>query len=241
MFWKESKGLKSLSTSAKIALTGFLIIVGISYLFGFMNIYFTYSPIDKEAGLSLRDIQIAFYGSREETKLEKSIDGTMREYFTTDGEYNTVKEWISAGAAEKDFASVQMIFDNSCNTCHSEDVKVAGVSLQTFDDVKQYLVQDTGKSVSRLVSLSHTHLFSIVAIVFLLVFIFSFTLFPEKFKQFLFTLSFLAVVIDVGAWWLAKASSALAPVVLIGGALVAVSFALLILLSLFDMWARKSS
>ncbi len=239
MFWKESKGLKSLPASAKIAITAFLILTGISYLLGFMNIYFTYSPIDKQEGLSLNDIRIAFYGAREETKLEKAIDGTMREYFATDDEYKRVKDWIHAGAGEKEFEPVKAIFDNSCNSCHSKDVKVAGVALDSYDEVKPFLAQDTGKSISRLVSLSHTHLFSIVAIMFLLSLVFSFTLFSDKIKQSIFGLAFFAAALDIGAWWLAKFSASLAPLVLIGGALVAISFALLILLSLYDMWVRK--
>jgi hypothetical protein len=241
MFWKDSKGLRNISKSAKVAVTAFLILIGISYLFGFMNIYFTYSPIDEEKGLSLNDIRFSFYGKRDVTKLEKSIDGTMREYFTSDEDYNSVKAWIQAGADEKDFEPIKTIFDNSCNTCHSADAAVAGAVLENYDGVEPYLQQDTGKSVSRLVSLSHTHLFTIVTIIFLLSFIFSFTLFSEKFKQFIYGLAFFAAALDIGGWWLAKSAAVLAPFVIIGGVLVAISFALLILLSLYDMWVRKST
>jgi hypothetical protein len=241
MFWKESKGLRTLSKSAKTAVTAFLLLIGISYIFGFVTIYLTYSPIDHEAGLSITDIRYAFWGKREETKLEKSIHGTMKEYFADDAEYNTVRAWITAGGDEKDFEPIKTIFDNSCNTCHSQDVKVAEVALETYEDVSLYLVQDTGKTISRLASLSHTHLFSILTVIFLLSFIFSFTLFSDKFKQFIYGLAFFATALDVGSWWLAKFFATLAPLVLVGGALLAVSFALLILLSLYDMWVRKST
>ncbi len=239
MFWKESKGLHTLSKSSKTAITAFLILTGIAYIFGFMNIYLTYSPVDEEKGLSINDIRYAFNGKREATRLEKSIDGSMREHFASDAEYNTVKTWISVGAEEKDFGPVKAVFQNSCLTCHSADVAVADVVLENFNDVKPYLQQDTGKSVSRLVSISHTHLFAILTVIFILTFIFSFTKFPEGFKQFLYGLAYFAVALDIGSWWLAKSSAGLAPFVLLGGGLVAVSFALLILLSLYDMWVRK--
>ena len=87
MFWKETTRLKDVSTSSKIAISLFLIICGIGYLFGFFNILLSYSPIDQEKGLSIRDIQIAFYGARESTVLEGSIDGTMKEYFESEGDY----------------------------------------------------------------------------------------------------------------------------------------------------------
>jgi hypothetical protein len=241
MFWKESKGLNTLSKSSKTAVTAFLILIGIAYIFGFMNIYLTYSPVDKEKGLSINDIRYSFYGRREVTALEKSIDGSMREHFASDSEYNTVKAWIAAGAQEKDFGPVQTVFQNSCLTCHSADVAVAGVVLDKYSNVEPYLQQDTGKSISRLVSLSHTHLFAILTVIFILTFIFSFTRFPDGVKQFIYGLAYFAVALDVGSWWLAKSSAKLASFVLLGGTLLAVSFILLILLSLYDMWLRKKA
>ncbi len=239
MFWKESKGLKQLPKSSRIALSAFLILTGISYIFGFLNIYFTYSPIDKEKGLSITDIRIAYYGAREGTKLEKSIDGNMKEYFASDEEYNSVKSWISAGAKEKEFSPVKGIFKNSCIDCHSSDAKVGGVLLESYEDTKPYLKEDTGKSVPRLISLSHTHLFSIVTVLFLLSFVFSFTLFSEKLKQIIFGLAYFAAAFDIGSWWLAKSSGALAPLVTIAGSLVGISFIILVLLPLYEMWIKK--
>lgn len=241
MFWKESRGLNTVTKSSKIALTAFLILIGVAYIFSFTTIYITYSPIDKEAGLSIKDIQTAYYGSREETKLEKSIDGTMREYFESEEDYSSVKSWVSAGAAEKDFAAVKEIFERSCNGCHSSDIKIAGAALETYEEVEPLLKQDTGKSVSRLVSLSHTHLFGLMPILFILAFIFSFTTFPEKFKQFIFSIAFFAAAFDIGSWWLAKSSGGLAFLIVIAGSLVGISFAVLILLPLYEIWLKKKA
>ena len=152
-----------------------------------------------------------------------------------------VKDWIHAGGNEKDFETVQSVFENSCVSCHSRDVQVADVVLETYEDVESYLVQDTGKPLSRLVSLSHTHLFGIVTVLFILSLIFSFTLFSEKVKMAVYAISYFAAIADVGAWWLAKLSPILAPLVILGGALLAVSFVLYILLSLYDMWVRKQA
>ena len=239
MFWKESRGLNTVTKSSKIALTAFLILIGVAYIFSFTTIYITYSPIDKEAGLSIKDIQTAYYGSREETKLEKSIDGTMREYFESEEDYSSVKSWVSAGGAEKDFAAVKEVFEKSCNSCHSSDIKIAGAALETYEEVEPLLKQDTGKSVSRLVSLSHSHLFGIVSILFILTFIFSFTTFPEKFKQFIFSIAFFAAAFDIGSWWLAKSSGELAFLIVIAGSLVGISFGVLILLPLYEIWLKK--
>ncbi len=111
MFGKEKKGLKNLSVSSRIAVTAFLLLMGIAYIFAFLNIYFTYSPVDQKAGLSMADIRLSFYGSRKSTILEKAINGSMKQYFAGDKEYNTVKDWISGGAKEKDYKPVKKIFD----------------------------------------------------------------------------------------------------------------------------------
>ena len=240
MFWKEPTGLKTLSKSSKIAVTAFLIIAGIGYLLGFANIVLSYSPVDQEPGMSIRDIQISFYGARDKTALEGSIDGTMKEYFSSEADYQATKNWLAEGATEEGFAEIAPIFEVSCNICHSTDAEVAGVVTETYADLEPFLAQDTGKSISRLVSLSHTHVLATLPVVFLLVFIFSFTKFKENLKIGVVTLSFVAIILDVGTWWLAKLSAAAAPLVIVGGVSLAVSFALLVLLSLYEMWVKKA-
>jgi hypothetical protein len=240
MFWKEPTGLKNIPLSSKIGISILLITAGIGYLLGFANIYLSYSPADEQPGISVQDIRITFYGAREETTLEKAIDGSMRGYFSDEAGYQATKDWIAAGAPESGFPRIKEIFDASCSTCHSADAQVAGVVTETYDDVAQYLQQDTGKPVSRLVSLSHTHVLGTLAVMFVLIFIFSFTLYKEWIKIVVITFSSLAIPVDIGSWWLAKLSGALAPLVILGGLTMALSFAALILLSLYELWIRKA-
>lgn len=240
MFWKETKGLKELNISSKIAVTAFLIIAGIGYLFGFLNILVTYSPIDQKAGLAIKDIQIAFYGAREQTILEGSIDSTMKEYFQGESDYNAIKEWIASGGTEESFPTVKPIFESSCDMCHSKDAAVAGVVTETYKDVESELAQDTGKSISRLISISHTHILASLPVIFLLFFVFSFTLYGEKFKIIMAYFSFASILLDVGSWWLAKLSPAMAPLVIVGGSTLALTFGILVVLSLWELWIKKT-
>ncbi len=239
MFYKEIKDLKKLSVSLKIAITSFLIIAGIGYILGFLNIYFTYSPVDKKPGLSLTDISLSFLGSGKTTKLEKAIDGSMHQYFENEKDYNEVKEWIISGGNKEQFSTIKKIIDPSCNECHSSKAKVADVILESYDDIGQYLIKDTGKSLSRLVSISHTHILGILPIIFILTLIFSFTLYSERLKSFVIGFAFFSIVLDIGSWWIVKYF--VVPVILIpiGGAFLALSFLMLIILSLFEMWIKK--
>jgi hypothetical protein len=240
MFWKDPKGLKSIPMYSKIGISILLIVAGIGYLLGFANIVVTYGPIDEKPGISVADIRIAFYGARQKTKLEKAIDGSMKQYFVDEAGYQATKEWIASGGKEGDFPRIKEILDVSCNTCHSAEAQVAGVVTVEYADVAQYLKQDTGKSVSRLISLSHTHVHGTLPVMFVLIFIFSFTLYKDWIKTLVIAFSAAAILADVGAWWLAKLAGFLAPVVILGGLTLALANAALILLSLYELWIKKA-
>jgi cytochrome c5 len=239
MFWRETKGLAGIPLASKLALTVLLVVAGAGYLLGFLNIYLTYSPVDQKPGMSLEDISMSFYGARGGTKLEKSIDGSMRQYLASDAEYQAVKDWLAGGATEMGFAQIKPIFDASCSSCHSTEAAVADVVTADYADLAPLLKQDTGKSVPRLVSISHTHVLATLAVIFLLVFIFSFARYPQGLKGLVMVFAGLAILLDVGSWWLAKLSPALAILVILGGVSLALSFLALIVLSLVDLWFGK--
>ena len=241
MFWKDSLDMQELPLSSKIGITAFLLLAGVGYLLGFANILLTYSPTDQEPGLSLTDIRIAFYGARDKTALEASIDGSMKQYFTSDADYEEVKAWLDAGFSEEGFLELEPIMAVSCNSCHSAGAQVAGVVTETYKDIEGWLVQDTGKSVGRLVSLTHTHLMSTMVLLFGLVMIFSRTQFSELIKRIVISVAFCALVADLGAWWLAKLAGPMAIFVILGGAALGTSFAAIVVLSLYDLWLRKTA
>jgi hypothetical protein len=240
MFWKETTRLKEMPVSSRVAITGFLIVCGIGYLLGFFNIYVTYALVDEQPGMSMNDIAYSFYGKREATKLEKSVDGSMRQYFQSDADYQATKDWLAGGATEAVWdGSIKPIFDTSCSTCHSEAAKVADVVTETYEAVSAYLVQDTGKTIPRLISISHTHVLGTAPILFLLAVVFAFTSYSDRFKTIVMGFAFFAILFDVGSWWLAKLAAGLAVLVTLGGISLALSFAVMILLSLYELWLKK--
>jgi len=239
MFWQEMKGLQKIPMGFKLGLTAFLVIAGIGYLLGFANIYLTYSPVDQKPGLSITDIRIAFYGQAGTTKLESALAGSMKQYLASDADGKKITEWIRAGTKESDFAGVKKAF-TSCDACHSREAKVADVVTEDYAGASALVVRDSGKSIPRLVALSHTHVLATLPVIFLLCLVFSFSRFPDAFKGVVILFSFASIVADIGSWWLAKASGALAILVLLGGICLAISFLALILLSLYDIWLRKS-
>ncbi len=240
MLWQETKGLGKIPMSFKLGLTAFLLVAGIGYLLGFANIWLSYSGIDGKPGLSVADVRLAFYGDRGVTKLQKAIDGAMKQYLASDADGARIKDWINAGAKESRFADVKSAFE-TCLACHSKDVKTAGVVLEDYAGVSPLVALDTGMSIPRLVTLSHIHVLATLPLIFALCLVFSFARFPNWFKGLVIVYSFASIVADIGSWWLAKASGALAVFVILGGLALAVAFLVLILLSLYDIWLRKEA
>jgi hypothetical protein len=240
MFWKETVRLRTMPVPTKIIISLFLILCGIGYLLGFANIYLTYSQVDEKPGLSLEDIKLTYYGARDKSTLEKAIDGSMKQYFTDDTEYSKVKDWVLDGASEKVWDSeIEQIFDASCNTCHSAETALADVVTVNYSDIKPLLSANSGKSWSRIVAVSHTHVLATAPLIFLLVLLLSFTSFPSIIKNVISIFAFSAVFIDIGSWTLAKLSPFFSIFVMIGGMSLGLAFGLLVLLPLYDLWIKK--
>jgi hypothetical protein len=239
MFWKETKPLKELPLGIRLGLTAFLVVAGIGYLLGFANIYLTYSPNDQKPGLSVADVRLAFYGSRDGTKLEKAIQGGMGQYLASDADLEKIRKWVREGGKESDFVTVQPVFAASCDGCHSAASRTAGVVTEDYAGVSPLLAQDAGMPLSRLVQISHTHVLAALPVIFLLCLVFSFARYPQAVKGTVIVFSLLAIPADVGSWWLARASAALAPLVILGGVCLGLAFGALVLLSFYDLWLRK--
>lgn len=240
MFWKETVRLRTMPIQTKITISLFLILCGIGYLLGFANIYMTYSQVDEKPGLSLEDIKLTYYGARDKSTLEKAIDGSMKQYFTNDTEYSIVKDWVLDGASEKEWDSeIKQIFDASCNTCHSAETALADIVTVDYTDITPLLGANSGKSWSRIVSVSHTHVLATAPLIFLLVLVLSFTSFPNIIKNIVSIFAFSAVFIDIGSWTLAKLSPFFSIFVMIGGMSLGLAFGLLVVLPLYDLWIKK--
>jgi hypothetical protein len=239
MLWQDNKGLHQLPLSFRFALTAFLMVAGLGYLLGLANIILSYSPVDQKPGLSIDDIRLSFHGDPSGSKLEKALFGSMKEYLSSEADGEAIVTWIKAGGKEASFDSVQPIFAVSCDSCHSAEVATAGIVTSTYKDIAPLLETDTGKSWSRLVGLSHTHVNALLPLMFCLSIVFSFTRFSNKVKGVVMVFSFASFVIDVASWYAAKLWGEAAILVIFGGASLGVAYAVILLLSLYELWFVK--
>ena len=228
------------SVSEKLLDTMFLITIGIGYLFALLNLYYTHQGRDGEAGLSVKDVTLAYYGSHNQTRLGAAINGPMEPNLPNRAAKTTILDLIPHGATKQEFeAKVNPIMQNNCVMCHSAE---SGLNIPHFDSYEHVLElteTDTGATIPALVRVSHIHLFGIAFILFLIGRIFILCELPPLFKRIIVAAPFAFLILDISSWFITKIIPEFAYVVVAAGAFVGITFATQLLVSIYQMWLYK--
>ena len=232
--------LNQLSYSHKIIISFFVLMMGYSYLFALLNLQINTRQADGDtSGLGLatiRDIEITYRGNRGESLLVNKINGSMEQYLSTQEEKVLIEEWVSQGRTEQGYQEIQYIFEDNCVRCHAYDEK-PDYPLETYDQVYASAEPDMGPSTGKLARFTHYHAFGFTVFSFLLSMVFLFTSFRPLIRLFVAVLPFIAMFIDITSWWLTRLiSSIFAYTVYLGGMLMAISLAVIIIGSIYDIW-----
>jgi hypothetical protein len=97
-----------------------------------------------------------------------------------------------------------------------------------------------GVSVVTLIALAHIHMLGLLTVFWVVGFIFVHSSFVPGWKIFWSVLPFVAFLIDVSGWFLTKQGFGFVYLVIVGGGLFSLSVAVMILLSLYEMWLVPS-
>lgn len=228
------------SMSEKMLDTMFLITIGIGYLFALANIYYTHQGRDGKPGLSIADIMDAYYGTHNQTRLGAAINGPMEANLPNEAAKQTILDWIRHGAGKKEFEQkVKPILDANCIMCHSEESGLPIPHFTSYENVAALTKTDTGATIPALVRVSHIHLFGIAFILFFVGRIFILCEIPVLLKRTVMVVPFLFLLTDISSWYLTKIIPGFAYVVVTAGALLGISLAFQILVSLWQMWFYK--
>ncbi len=228
--------LRTLSLPLKSLASLFLLTMGLGYLFALAYLYVIDVEPHTKHGMGLvAAVIMKYYGQRDTTRLEAALRGPMGEY-VTDSQRRQLTQWIRQGAREADFVKIQPILAQACGECHSASSGTGLPSLATYADVARHTEIDLGQSIKSLVRVSHIHLFGMSFIFMFTGFIFAFSESPASVRALLVAIPFLAIWLDIGSWWFTKHDPIFASIVIGGGALMGLSLALQIGISLHEMW-----
>jgi hypothetical protein len=227
--------------SARVLYTAALCILALGYLFAVLYLYHTYSGKDgNPLTLSYQDVVIGYAGSGKGSRIESALRGPMSAMLPVD-ESSRIVGWVQEGASraayEKD---IRPVLDKRCMTCH-DGSNPHLVNMDGYDNIKKVTERDTGTDIFTLVRVSHIHLFGLTFIFFIVGLIFSHAYVrPVWFKCTVVALPFICVAIDVCSWYLVKVYHPFAWVTMASGAMMAMSFAFMWVVSMYQMWYGKT-
>ncbi len=223
----------------RLLYTGAIGVLSFGYLFAMIYIFESHHNRDGKPGLSVQDIVIAYSGSKTGTKLEAALKGPMSGMLPAEENVRIIA-WLHEGAKQEPYESdLKNIFNDRCITCHNSRNPHLP-SLESYDGIKKMAAEDTGADIFTLVRVSHIHLFGLTFIFFVvsMVFIHAYMR-HEWLKITLIVIPFVSIIFDILSWYLTKIYQPFAWVVVGSGALMGLSFAAQVLISLYQMWFYK--
>jgi len=232
--------LCSQGIALKALFSGYLIVVAIGYLMAIVQIQFTHGMADGELGLSVDDIVYSYYGKRSGSVLEAKLNGSMK-VMAPEADRLKIINWVHKGADEKSFneTGIRKIIDTNCIACHSASSGMSIPDWSKFENIAKVAETDTGASFSSLARVSHIHLFGIAFIFMFVGLIFSLAAgVPKYLKASVIVTPYIFLILDITSWWLTKLNPNFAWLVIIGGSAMALSFAFMWTVSMYEMWIR---
>jgi hypothetical protein len=98
-----------------------------------------------------------------------------------------------------------------------------------------------GVSYTTLISLAHIHMLGLMAVFWIVGFIFVHSDLSSGWKVFWAVLPYVAFLVDVCGWFLTKSNPAFVYVVIVGGGLFVLGLVVMILYSLYEIWLKRPS
>lgn len=231
---------KFLPLSMRVLFTMVLLVFGIGYLMAMIQVWENHAGKDGHPMLTAKDLMIAYSGNPDGTKLETALRGSMSDMLPAD-KRETIFTWLHEGANMDEFdARIDPILQEHCVACHSPDGNPHLPDFTSAAGVAKVTATDEGMTLHTLIRVSHIHLFSITFIFFITGFIYSHAFVrPTWLKCVVIAVPFATLITDVASWYLTKVWTGFAWVVILSGALMGLSFAIMWVTSMWQMWFWK--
>jgi len=228
---------KFLPLSMRVLFTMVLLVFGLGYLMSMIQVWENHAGKDGEPMLTANDLMIAYSGNPEGSKLETALRGSMADMLPPERR-EVIFEWLHAGADMEVFDTrINPLFQEHCVACHSPEGNPNLVDLTSAEGVAKVVATDQGMTLHTLIRVSHIHLFGITFIFFITAYIYTHALVrPTWLKCLVIAVPFATLITDVASWYLTKVWTGFAWVVIVSGVLMAISFTIMWMTSMWQMW-----
>ncbi len=230
--------LHALPLTLRALFSSFLLLIGIGYLMALSYLFLIDVEPHQQMGMGvIAGITMKYHGRPGGSRLESALRGPMSDRIAPE-DRDAVIHWTHIGAPESGYEAIKPILEKSCVACHSPSSGMPIPPLTTYQDVQALAKIDAGPSIAQLARVSHIHLFGISIIFLLTGAIFALSSVAVWLRVLLVVIPYLAILADIGSWWLTKVEPVFGAVVVIGGAFMGLALAGQILISLWEMWLR---
>ena len=126
--------LRDLPRAWRILLFVVVLLIGLGYGSALVNVYGQNELVDGKPGLTIDDLRLKYRGAYVEveageappSRMLEMIQGSMRQYFSDDNEFDLMYAWLSSGATEGGLDEGEELTPSdvlvvSCLSCHADD------------------------------------------------------------------------------------------------------------------------
>ncbi len=202
---------------------------------------------DDTKGLSRTDIAGAYHGVTADAPLVRALARNHPPELAP-GPRKVLMDWLASGRISEDYDNIDLgdnapdaIIAANCVSCHasdSADPVARKLPLKFFDDVKRQAfaknIQPT--DVKILAASTHTHALALGTLSLIMGGLVMSTRFRRRSGSLLLGVSGVALLVDLGAWWLARDNAIWVNAILVAGPTYAIATGLTCLLVLAELW-----
>ncbi|KAA3608984.1 MAG: hypothetical protein DWQ01_10400 [Planctomycetota bacterium] len=250
--------LHQLPLALRLGLTAFLLILAIGYAASVAFLWDHHGKRDEKPGLSTDDMLAAYTPIERPAPLLAAVEGDHAAQYLTEGDdLQVLSKWLLGDRIAEDYESLELgdlspkeILEESCLQCHARKADQGGgigqtMPLEFWDDVKEVAFPKNMNPPEKeiLVMSTHAHAQTIPLVSILVFGLLLLSRWPKFIRHGLFAAGFLALLVDIACWWLARSWPTAAWLVWAAGGVFGACFVFALLAALGDLWlpAKRAS
>jgi hypothetical protein len=215
--------LRRLPVSLRIGVACFAASIAIGEAASLVHLVNHHAGKDETPGLSLADLEGAYHGVDQPSRLARSIDSDhVRQHAPDEKERAALGAWLSGSRVNQDYddedrfgeLAPALVLERRCTSCHSRNpTDVAGAKgiastlpLDSWGDVSKVAFErKLDKVPTDILAMStHAHALTMPLVALACGLLCLATSWPRKLVRGLVALGAIGLFVDLAAWWLAR-------------------------------------
>lgn len=245
------ESLRELGLGLRVGLTALLFVICGGFLASGAHLIAQHENRDEQPGVSLVDLEGAYHGVQSRAPLLSAVERGHPPEMTAK-ERDLLLAWLGGRRVSEDYDSLELgddapaeILARRCVACHSRGFEGepggAKFSLASWQDVSKVAFSRRIDPLPETVvaASTHAHALALAPLSIVLLALLTATRFAPRWAGPLCAASGVALLLDLGLWWIARSVAGLAVGIAIAGGVYALAMAVTLVLVLADLWLPR--